>query len=114
MKDMIDGYQIKEKMSIKTFLEKFNSYSPEDLDITPHAFFRLSQKQRKLYKEEDLINTIYSIRPVEVAIHKDGRYVVIYPFKGKLLKVIFEIFPSKIYIVTFYILNKKQEEEIGK
>ncbi len=111
---MIDGHKIESKISIKSFLIKFNNYSSEKIDITPHAFFRLSQKQRKLYKEEDLLNTIHSVMPIEVSIQKDGRYAVIYPFENKLLKVLLEIYPNKIYIVTFYILNKKQEEKIGK
>lgn len=111
---MIDGHKIKEKITIKSFLEKLNSYPPKNLNITPHAFFRLSEKQRNLYKEEDLINAIYSIKPLEISIQKNGRYAVIYPFKEKLLKVLFEIYPKKIYIVTFYILKKKQEVKVGK
>ncbi|HEA46532.1 MAG TPA: hypothetical protein ENH99_02000 [Candidatus Pacearchaeota archaeon] len=111
---MIDSHKIKEKISVKSFMQKFDSYSQEDLEITPHAFFRLSQKQRRLYEKDRLIQVIYSTKPIEVSIHKDGRYAVIYPFEKRLLKVLFEIYPKKIYIVTFYILNKKQETKIGK
>ena len=92
----------------------FESYSLKNFNVTPHAFFRLSEKQRKLYKKDDLINIIHSTRPIEVSIQKNGRYAVIYPFEGRLLKVLFEIYPKKIYIVTFYILNKEQKVKIGK
>ncbi len=111
---MIDDHNIKEKVSVKNFLKKFNSYSTKSLEVTAHTFIRLSEKQRKLYKEEELINSIYSTKPIEVSIQKNGIYAVIYPFEGRLLKVLFDISSSKIYIVTFYILNKVQEEEVGK
>jgi hypothetical protein len=54
---------------------------------------------------------IFNETPLEVGREKNGNYAIIYNFNdGKnLLKMIVNLTPKKVYIVTFYILNKEQK-----
>ena len=110
---MIEEHKIKEKISIKTFIEKINNYGYENVEATSHTFLRLSQKQRKIYTEKELKETLFNKRPIEVSIENNNNYAVLYIYNNKkILKIILDFTINKVYIVTFYFLNKRQEGEL--
>jgi hypothetical protein len=57
---------------------------------------------------------IFNEKPIEVIIQNNKNHAVIYSYNKKYLKVLLDFTLNKIYIVTFYILNKLQEDCIGK
>ena len=109
---MLDDHKTKEKIKVSEFIKKVKDYGENCIESTKHTFFRLNQKQRKIYTEEMLKKIIFNETPLEVIIQKNGNYAIIYNFnEGKnLLKILVSLTPKKVYIVTFYILNKEQEE----
>jgi len=108
---MLDEHNLKEKIKVSEFIKKIKDYGENNIESTNHTFFRLNQKQRKIYTEEQLKTIIFNDIPVEVGVEKNGNYAVIYNFnEGKnRLKILLDLSPKKVYIVTFYILNKDQE-----
>ncbi len=110
---MFDEHKLKEKLKVSTFLRKIKEYGYDNIESTAHTFFRLSQKQRKIYTEEVLKNIIFNEKPIEVGIQNNDNYVPIYIWKeNKILKIVLGLLTNKVYIVTFYILNKEQEANI--
>ena len=110
---MFDEHKIKEKVKVSSFVKKIERYGHSNIETTTHTFFRLSEKQRKIYTEKDLKKIVFEDRPLEVSIQKNGNYAVIYTYdkEQKLLKVLLDLSTNKVYIVTFYILNRRQEKE---
>lgn len=111
---MFSEHKIKGKLKISEFSKLIIKYGADNIESTGHTFFRLSEKQRKIYTEEELKKIISSDKPIEVGIQNNGNHSVMYNYKEKYLKILLDFAPNKIYIVTFYILNKKQEKEMKK
>ena len=109
---MLDEHNIKEKIKISEFVKKIKGYGKDNIESTTHTFFRLNQKKRKIYTEEMLKEILFNEAPLEVSIQKNRNYATIYSFnKGQnRLKILVSLTPNKVYIVTFYILNKIQSE----
>lgn len=108
---MLDEHKIKEKIKVSDFIKEVRDYGEDYIESTIHTFIRLSEKQRKIYNEEFLKKIIFNETPLEVGREKNGNYALIYNFNaGKnFLKRLLALTPNKVYIVTFYILNKWQE-----
>jgi hypothetical protein len=111
---MFNEHKIKGKLKISEFSKLIIKYDDKNIEATGHTFFRLSEKQRKIYTEEELKKIISNDKPIEIGIQNNGNYSVIYNYKEKYLKILLDFTPNKIYIVTFYILNREQEKDIGK
>ena len=111
---MFDEHKVKEKIKVAEFVRKVKDYGIESIESTAHSFFRLSEKQRKIYTEESLKKIIFNEVPIEVGIEKNGNYALIYNFNAgkELLKILVNFSPNKIYIVTFYILTKEQRQNL--
>ena len=106
---MIKGHQIERKEEVETFLARVKYFQNNDIECTGHTFFRLSEKQRKLFKCEHIKEIILHSVPLLVGIQYNSNYAVFYDFKQNMaLKIILEIMPTKIEIVTFMILDKNQ------
>ena len=82
---MIDEHNIREKINVSKFIEKLNSYGYDNIEATKHTFFRLSEKQRKIYTEEKLKKIISTERPLEVSLQKNGNYAIIYNLKQEIV-----------------------------
>ena len=92
-----------------------SGFTEEDIEVTPHALFRLGQKQRKIYNVAVLKGFILTGNPVEICKQYNGNLAVIYLYeKGRKVKIVLRFSTNKIYIVTFYILNREQEQKVGK
>ncbi|MBU2652470.1 MAG: hypothetical protein KKA81_16205 [Bacteroidetes bacterium] len=115
---MLDEHKIGDKIKVSEFIKRVKQFGIGNIETTAHTFFRLSQRQRKIYTEDSLKEIVFNETPLEIGVEKNGNCAVIYNFdKGEaLLKIIISLGSNKIYIVTFYILNKKQKEnfENGK
>ena len=108
---MFDEHKIKGKIKISDFIKELRDYGYDYIETTKHTFIRLSEKQRKIYTEKVLKNILFNETPLEVHLQKNDNYALIYNFdeNKKLLKILVSLTPNKVYIVTFYILNKEQE-----
>ncbi len=112
---MVREHSVDSKIKISKFMRKIKAYRYENIEATAHTFFRLSEKQRKIYTEKELKDIIFDSKPSEVAIQNNKNYAVIYIHQnGKYLKILLDLTPNKVYIVTFYFLNKKQEKDFKK
>jgi hypothetical protein len=57
---MIDSTKIKEKVDIEEIIKKIKEFSTEQIEFTPHTFFRLSQKQRGIFTCEELKRILFN------------------------------------------------------
>lgn len=106
---MIKGHRIEKKEDSEMFLDRVSQYIEDQIECTKHTFFRLSEKQRKVFKCSDIKRIILDSNPLVVGIQFNGNYAIFYKFKeNKVIKVILDIKLHKIEIVTFIILDKNQ------
>jgi hypothetical protein len=103
---------IKEKLKVTSFLKKIEKFNENNLIITPHAMFRLNEKQRKIYQDTILKKILFTEKPLEVGVQFNGCLALIYNYGLSILKMVVDLKIDKLYIVTFYILNKEQRGEI--
>lgn len=109
---MLDEHKKIGKMSKKEFLDKISKVKEENIEVTSHALFRLSEKQRKIYEGDRLKKIILTQGPLEIVEEKNSNLAVFYPYeKNYVLKMLLKLNTNSIYIVTFYILNKQQMDE---
>ncbi len=77
-----------------------------DITVNPHAYFRIKEAQRKVYKDEYLINILAKEEPQLVGVQHNGRYAAFFSRKEGYLRLIFSVHhPKNIEIVTFYITD---------
>ena len=85
-------------------LNEFNqiiSQHKEDIFLNPHALEHLSDAQRKVFKEQELINSLLKENPRGVGLQRNGRHAVFYRRNFGFLKIILEIKEPKLEIITF-------------
>ena len=110
---MLEEHKVDDKIKVVAFVERVKAYGYSNIESTNHTFKRLSQKQREVYTEEELKRIIFNEKPLEVGIQKNRNYVVIYNFRlNKYIRILLDFTTNKIYIVTFYILNKEQQKDL--
>ena len=69
------------------------------------ALFRLSEGQRNLFKEEELVRILKREDPVLIGEQKNGRYAAIYRRKEGFMRIVFGLKENSLEIVTFYITD---------
>lgn len=92
--------KIIKEVSLEEFKEIITKYK-DNLIINPHAFDHLSDAQRKVFKEEDLINPLLKENPRGVGLQRNGRYAAFYRRNWGFLRIILEIKDPKLEITTF-------------
>ena len=106
---MIKGHRIEKEEDIEIFLDRIGQYNKDQVECTKHTFFRLNEKQRKVFKCVDIKGIILDSSPLLIGIQFNGNYVIFYKFKeNKIIKITLDIMPMKIAVVTFVILDKNQ------
>ena len=106
---MAKGHMIEKKIEVKTFLETIKNYNQEQIVTTQHTFFRLNEEERKIFKESVLKAYLTANIPILVGIQFNGNYAVFYDYsKNEVLRLMLDIQPNKIEIVTFYLPDKTQ------
>jgi len=73
--------------------------------VISHAYFRLSKMQRKVYKDEALIEMITEEKPAFIGIQKNQNYATFFSKKEGYLRLMFKVTKENIEIVTFYITD---------
>ncbi len=102
------GIRIVKKVTNEEFLELINGFEKTNIITTNHAFFRLSSKQRKLFKEETIKELILNETPVFAGIQENGCYSAYYKVKNVLYRLILSHEIDKIRVVSFWIPNHQQ------
>jgi len=109
---MFEETKIKKKVKIEEFLDFLKDYKPEQIECTHHTFFRLSEKQRKIYTCDELRRILAKEKPFLIGIQYNGNYAVFYKYNNKKLKMIINLDNRKIKIVTFYFIEEWQIPKI--
>ncbi len=104
--------KIKKKIDIKGFLDFIKEYKEDQIECTKHTFFRLSEKQRKIFTCDELRRILLSLSPFLVGVQYNENYALFYKYKNRNLKVIVNIANRKIKIVTFYFIEQWQIPKI--
>ena len=112
---MVAGHRIEKIEDVESFLERIETYKKEDIECTSHTFFRLNEKQREFFKCEDIKRLLLGERPVLVGLQYNGCFAVFYKHeKQRYIRLIIDVKPHKIEVVTFYILESHQIPQIRK
>ena len=110
---MVKGHKIEKKVKVEAFLDIIKNYTNEQIITTEHTFFRLNEEERKIFKESMLKEYLTSKVPILVGIQYNFNYAVFYDYsKQKALRIIIDIKPDKIKIVTFYLTEKSEMPRI--
>ena len=83
----------------KELIDKFKG----KIRVSSHAHFRLNEMQRKVYKEEALINLLTEEKPAFIGIQKNQNYATFFSKKQGYLRLMFKTTKDNIEVVTFYI-----------
>jgi hypothetical protein len=89
--------------------ERFREIITKDnsrITVSPHALDHLSASQRRIFKEEDLIQPVLTEKPEGVGLQRNGRYSAFYKRKWGYLKIIIHVTEQKIEIITFINVEK--------
>ena len=109
-----NGHLINREISIKQFQDFLMQYSNEHVYCTEHTFFRLSEKQRKLFKCEEIKEILFGQTPVFVGIQNNHNYAVFYKIENQnLIRIVLDIQLKRIDIVTFYKPISKDLPRVG-
>jgi len=109
---MFDETKIKKRVDIEEFINFIKGYKSEQIECTNHTFFRLSEKQRKIYTDDELRKILIREKPFLIGIQHNQNYAVFYKYKNKNLKMILNFADRKIKIVTFYFIEEWQIPKI--
>ena len=109
---MVYGHRIKEKKEIEDFIAIIKRYGKDQIQTTSHTFFHFSKKQKEIFSESWIKEIIFDEKPFLVGIQYNKNWAVFYEYKEDVLKVVLDIIMDKIYIVTFYVIDKSQIPEI--
>ena len=104
--------QIEKSVKIEDFLDFIKNYSEEKIECTHHTFFRLSEKQRKIFTCKELKKIIINEKPFLVGVQYNKSYALFYKYQDKNLKIIIGFKNRKIKIVTFFFIGEWQIPKI--
>ncbi|MBI4980173.1 hypothetical protein HZC30_01280 [Candidatus Woesearchaeota archaeon] len=96
--------RILKETSYFEFSELINKYKSK-IKVSPHAYFRLSETQRKVYKDDSLIRILSEDKPIFVGIQQNGNYAAFFSKKQGYMRLIFKVTEEHIEIITFYITD---------
>ncbi|MBU0757711.1 MAG: hypothetical protein KKF44_06590 [Nanoarchaeota archaeon] len=73
----------------------------DKININPHALDHLSDGQRKIFKEIDLISIVEKETPRGIGLQKNGRIAAYFRRKEGFMKIILEEKTQRLEIITF-------------
>ena len=109
---MLESTKIIKKVDIKKLFETIKKFPKENIECTQHTFFRLSEKQRKIFTCRELRAIILNKKPFLAGIQHNGNHALFYKHQNKNLKIVVNINDRKIKIVTFYFIQAWQIPKI--
>ena len=92
--------KIVKDVNLEEFKDIISKYK-DKIEINPHALDHLSDAQRKVFKEQELLNTILNENPRGIGLQRNGRYAAFYRRKWGYLRIILELKDPKLEIITF-------------
>ena len=92
--------KIVKDVNLEEFKDIISKYK-DKIEINPHALDHLSDAQRKVFKEQELLNTILNENPRGIGLQRNGRYAAFYRRKWGYLRIILELKDPKSEIITF-------------
>lgn len=87
-------------------------FEEKDIETTPHSFFRFSEKQREIYNRKFISEILLYQTPFLVGIQNNNSWALFYKYEKEIWRVIVDLQIDKIYIVTFYKINREQIPKI--
>ncbi len=109
---MFRSTQIEKKLNVDKLLNIIKKYKEEDIECTSHTFFRLSEKQRKIFTCDELRRILLNEKPFLAGIQYNKNYALFYKYQNKNFKIIIGINDRKVNIVTFYFIEEWQVPKI--
>lgn len=109
---MIKGHRIEKKISVEQFLSIIKNFDMNDYHTTDHTFFRIKEKERKIFKDKIIKEYLLGATPNLVGLQYNENYAVFYKYGKDTLRIILNIEPERINIVTFYIIDNNQKPRI--
>lgn len=92
--------KIVKEVNLEDFKEIISKYK-DNTYVNPHALDHLSDAQRKVFKEQGLIDALLKENPRGVGLQRNGRYAAFYRRNWGFLRIILEIKDPKLEIITF-------------
>ena len=92
--------KIIEAVNSNRFKQIISDYKTK-IKVSPHALDHLSDAQRKLFKEEELIDILTKETPRGVGLQKNGRYAAFFRKKEGYIRIILELKEDRLEIITF-------------
>lgn len=86
------------------FRELIDKYK-EKIKINPHAYFRLSEMQRKVFKDDTLKAILTEEKPAFIGLQQNKNYAAFFSKKKGYMRIMFAVKKEHIEIVTFYITD---------
>jgi len=74
--------------------------------VSPHAIWHLSNRQRKVFNEEELISLVERENPRKVYLQENERYSAYYRKSDGYRKLIIETRDDKTIVVTFVDMSE--------
>ena len=105
---MFEETKIEKKVDIEEFIGFIKEHDKKQIECTEHTFFRLSEKQRKIYTCDELRRILIKEKPFLAGFQHNKNYAVFYKYQNKNLKIIVDIDNRKVKIVTFYFIEEWQ------
>lgn len=109
---MLESTKITKKIDVEKLFKTIKKFSKENIECTKHTFFRLSEKQRKIFTCKELREILLNKRPFLAGIQHNGNHAIFYKYQNKNLKIVVNINSRKIKIVTFYFIQEWQIPKI--
>lgn len=98
--NIMNTTRVIESVDISQF-QSLVSRHESSIRISPHALNHLSDSQRKVFKEEGLIDALVKEKPRGVGLQRNGRYSAFYRRKDSYLRIICELKRDRLEIITF-------------
>jgi len=105
---MFESTKIAKKVDTEKIFKIIKKYSKESIKCTDHTFFRLSEKQRKIFTCDELRKILSNNKPFLAGIQYNQNYALFYKHQNKNLKIVVNIDNRKVKIVTFYFIKEWQ------
>ncbi len=93
--------RILKEVSYFEFREIIEKYGNQ-IKVNSHAYFRLGEQQRKVYKDEGIVQMLTEEKPAFIGIQQNQNYAAFFSKKQSYIRLMFKVTKSGIDIVTFY------------
>ncbi len=101
--EMRKGSKIERWIAIEEFMNLIEDKTEDQIYMTDHVFSHIEKRQRKIFKDATIKHLIKSKLPILVGIQKNGLYAAFYGYGKDLVRLILDMQPGEIRLVTFVI-----------